>query len=223
MRVLIIEDAADMAEAVRGHLHKAGMTCDVAGDCAAAEDCLAVTRYDALVLDIHLPDRAGTELLRDLRTRGERVPVLMLTALFSVDDRVSALDHGADDYLVKPFDHRELEARLRALIRRDTEQKGGEISLGRLTWHPATLTACLGGGRLDLTRRETVLLGLLIRNAGRTMSKERLYGGLYSFSDTDVGLNAIELYIARLRKKLAGSGVTIETLRGLGYRMQADD
>ena len=222
MRVLIVEDAVDMLEAVRGHLDRAGMTCDIAGDCATAEDYLAVSRYDALVLDIHLPDRAGTELLRDLRARGDRTPVLMLTALFSVDDRVSALDHGADDYLVKPFDHRELEARLRALIRRGAEQKGEEITLGRLAWNPATLTARLGENRLDLTRRETVLLGLLLRNAGRTMSKERLYEGLFSFADADVGLNAIELYIARLRKKLQGSGVGIETLRGLGYRMHAD-
>ncbi|WP_102226561.1 response regulator transcription factor [Acidimangrovimonas sediminis] len=222
MRVLIVEDAADMAEAVRGHLHRAGMTCDVAGTVAAAEDHLAVTTYDALVLDIHLPDRTGTELLRDLRARGLRVPVLMLTALFSVDDRVSALDHGADDYLVKPFDHRELEARLRALIRRNAAQKGEELKLGRLSWNPATLGARVDDERIDLTRRETVLLGLLIRNAGRTMSKERLYEGLFSFSDTDVGLNAIELYIARLRKKLAGSGVAIETRRGLGYRMDTD-
>lgn len=223
MRVLIVEDAADMAEAVRGHLHRAGMACDVAGTCSEAEDCLAVTAYDAVVLDIHLPDRTGTALLREMRARGLRMPVLMLTALFSVDDRVSALDHGADDYLVKPFDHRELEARLRALVRRNAQQKGAEVTLGRLAWNPATLGARVGEARLDLTRRETVLLGLLIRNAGRTMSKERLYEGLYSFSDTDVGLNAIELYVARLRKKLSGSGVAIETLRGLGYRMTADD
>jgi len=222
MRVLIVEDAADMAEAVRAHLGRGGMACDVAASVEEAEDYLAVTRYDALVLDIHLPDRKGTELLRDLRARGLRVPVLMLTALFSVDDRVSALDLGADDYLVKPFDHRELEARLRALIRRNAEQKGEEITLGRLAWNPATLGARVGEARLDLTKRETVLLGLLIRNAGRTMSKERLYEGLYSFSDIDVGLNAIELYIARLRKKLAGSGVGIATLRGQGYRMSED-
>lgn len=222
MRVLIVEDAADMAEAVLGHLHRAGMTCDVAGSVVAAEDHLAVTTYDAIVLDIHLPDGTGTDLLRDLRARGLAVPVLMLTALFSVDDRVSALDHGADDYLVKPFDHRELEARLRALVRRGEGRKESELTLGRLAWNPATLEARVDGDRLDLTRRETVLLGLLIRNAGKTMSKERLYEGLFSFSDTDVGLNAIELYIARLRKKLAGSGIGIGTLRGQGYRMDTD-
>ncbi|MBN2741083.1 MAG: response regulator [Rhodobacteraceae bacterium] len=222
MRVLIVEDAQDMAEAVRTHLHRAGMTCDVANDCARAEDCLAVTRYDAIVLDIHLPDRPGTALLRDLRARGERMPVLMLTALFSVDDRVSALDLGADDYLVKPFDHRELEARLRALIRRGAETKSEELTLGQLAWNPATLSARLDDQPLALTRRETVLLGVLLRNSDRIMSKEKLYEGLFSFADVDVGLNAIELYVARLRKKLAGSGVMIETHRGLGYRMQID-
>ena len=222
MRVLIVEDAQDMAEAVRTHLHRAGMTCDVAADCAAAEDCLAVTGYDAIVLDIHLPDRMGTDLLRDLRARGMAMPVLMLTALFSVDDRVSALDLGADDYLVKPFDHRELEARLRALIRRGAETKCDAITLGRLSWSPATLSARLDDVPLALTRRETVLLGLLLRNRERIMSKENLYEGLFSFADVDVGLNAIELYVARLRKKLAGSGVGIETHRGLGYRMRLD-
>ncbi|WP_417806893.1 response regulator [Thioclava sp.] len=222
MRVLIVEDAQDMAEAVRNHLHRAGMTCDVAPDCASAEDCLAVTRYDAMVLDIHLPDRLGTALLRDLRARGERMPVLMLTALFSVDDRVSALDLGADDYLVKPFDHRELEARLRALIRRGAETKSEDITLGRLSWTPATLSARLDDKPLALTRRETVLLGVLMRNSERIMSKEKLYEGLFSFADVDVGLNAIELYVARLRKKLTESGVVIETHRGLGYRMQLD-
>lgn len=222
MRILIVEDAADMAEAVAIRLRRAGMACDIAESIEAAEDCLAVQRYDALVLDINLPDGQGTELLAALRARGDRVPVLMLTALFSVDDRVSALDLGADDYLVKPFDHRELEARLRALLRREGEHKQTAVRLGRLAYDAASLTVWVDDERIELTRREITLLGLLIRNPGRVMSKERLYEGLFSFADADVGLNAIELYIARLRKKLAGSGVTIETQRGLGYRMIVD-
>ncbi|MFT6538064.1 MAG: two-component system response regulator TctD, partial [Loktanella salsilacus] len=123
MRVLIVEDAADVADAIATRLGKSGMACDVAGSVADAEDFLRVQRYDAMVLDINLPDRHGTDLLKDLRARGDRTPVLMLTALFSVDDRVSALNLGADDYLVKPFDQRELDARLRALMRRDADQK----------------------------------------------------------------------------------------------------
>ncbi|WP_417268724.1 response regulator [Celeribacter sp.] len=222
MRILIVEDAADVAEAIAIRLGKTGMACDLAESCAAAEDFLAVQRYDAIVLDINLPDRNGTELLHDMRQRGDRTPVLMLTALFSVDDRVSALDLGADDYLVKPFDQRELEARLRALVRREAEQKSDVISLGPLTFSPATLSATLGGEPLDITRREATLLELLLRSQGAILNKQRLYDGLFAFEDADVGLNAIELYIARLRKKLAPSTVGIETQRGLGYRIFND-
>lgn len=223
MRILIVEDATDMAEAIAIRLGKAGMACDMAESCEAAEDFLAVQRYDALVLDINLPDRTGTELLADLRARGVRTPVLMLTALFSVDDRVSALNLGADDYLVKPFDYRELEARLRALVRREAEQKTDRLTLGPLKFQPSTMTADLSDTPLDLTRREAALLGLLLRNSGKTLNKERLYDGLFAFENADVGLNAIELYIGRLRKKLAGSGVSIETQRRLGYRIILDE
>lgn len=222
MRVLIVEDAVDMAEAVAIRLGKSGMACDLADSYAAAEDFLAVQSYDAIVLDINLPDRNGTELLQSLRQKNDRTPVLMLTALFSVDDRVSALDLGADDYLVKPFDQRELEARLRALVRRESEQKSDVVTLGPLSFSPATLTAQLNGVPVDLTRREAMLLGLLLRTHGQVLSKQRLYDGLFAFDDVDVGLNAIELYIARLRKKLVGSGVTIETQRGLGYRIDVN-
>lgn len=222
MRVLVVEDAPDMAEAVAIRLGQAGMACDIAESAGAAEDFLAVQRYDVIVLDINLPDRSGTELLAGLRAAGNRVPVLMLTALFSVETRVSALDLGADDYLVKPFDHRELVARVRALHRREAEQKSDAIRFGALSFSPVLLEARVGGEPLELTRRELALLSLLMRNAGHTISKERLYEGLYSFAETDVGLNAIELYIGRLRKKLAGSGVAIETQRGLGYRMVLD-
>lgn len=219
MRVLIVEDATDVAEAISIRLGKSGMACDRAESSAAAEDFLAVQRYDAIVLDINLPDRNGTEMLKDLRMRGDRTPVLMLTALFSVDDRVSALDIGADDYLVKPFDQRELEARLRALMRREADQKSDALTLGPLSFFPAALSASLDGETLDLTRREATLLGLLLRHQGQVINKERLYDGLFAFNDTDVGLNAIELYIARLRKKLAATPVSIETQRGLGYRI----
>ncbi|KAA2316283.1 DNA-binding response regulator [Pseudooceanicola sediminis] len=222
MRVLIVEDATDMAEAVAIRLGKSGMACDLADSVALAEDFLSVQKYDAIVLDINLPDRNGTELLQDLRQKNDRTPVLMLTALFSVDDRVSALDLGADDYLVKPFDQRELEARLRALIRRDADQKSDVIALGPLAFQPAALSATLAGEPLELTRREATLLGLLLRNQKQVLSKKRLYDGLFTFDDADVGLNAIELYIARLRKKLSGSSVSIETQRGLGYRIHGD-
>jgi two-component system response regulator TctD len=219
MRILIIDDATDMAEAIITRLARSGMACDLAGNVGEAEGYLAVQRYDAVVLDINLPDGLGTDLLRNMRNRGDRTPVLMLTALFSVDDRVSALDLGADDYLVKPFDHRELEARLRALLRRENDQKSSVLKVADLSFYPATLSAHHSGNRLELTQREAALLGVLLRHPRQTISKERLYEGIYSFDDVDVGLNAIELYIGRLRRKIAGSGAVIETQRGLGYRI----
>lgn len=223
MRLLLVEDAIDVAEAIVTRLTRAGFACDHATTLADAQAHVDVQTYDVIVLDIDLPDGLGTSLLRTLRARGVRTPVLMLTAAFSVDDRVSALNLGADDYLVKPFDHRELEARLRALHRRDHGDKGAEIALGQLVYDPTAQSVSINGLALPVTRREVTLLGLLIRNRGKVMSKEALFDGLYSFDDADVGLNAIELYIARLRKKLVGSGVQIQTLRGLGYRLDADD
>lgn len=208
-----------MAEAIVTRLARSGMACDLAETVSEAEGFLAVQRYDALVLDINLPDGLGTDLLRDLRNKGDRTPVLMLTALFSVDDRVSALDLGADDYLVKPFDQRELEARLRALLRRETDQKSDVLKIAELSFYPATLSADHTGSALELTRREAALLGVLMRHPRQVLSKERLYEGIYSFDDVDVGLNAIELYIGRIRKKIDGSGAAIETQRGLGYRI----
>ncbi|WP_068108339.1 response regulator transcription factor [Tropicimonas marinistellae] len=222
MRVLLVEDATDLAEAIVARLGQSGVACDAAPSVSEARDFLAVQRYDALVLDINLPDGSGTDLLRELRGRGDGTPVLMLTALMAVDDRVNALDLGADDYLIKPFDQRELEARLRALVRRQAEQKTDLLVLGPLEFSPSQMTATLGGNRLGLTRREAALLGLLMRTPDQVLSKERLYDGLYTFSDADVGLNAIELYIARLRKKLAESPVSIKTLRGVGYRIECD-
>ncbi|PWR01122.1 DNA-binding response regulator [Meridianimarinicoccus roseus] len=222
MRVLMVEDTADLAEGVIARLARAGITCDLADCLEAARDFHAVQRYDAVLLDINLPDGSGRSFLRDIRGAGDRTPVLMLTALVSVDDRVSALDLGADDYLVKPFDQRELEARLRALVRRDADQKGDRIVLGPLAYLPAQQAATLAGDRLELTRREATLLEMLLRHPGQDLSKTRLYDGLFGFDDADVGVNAIELYIARLRKKLAGSGVSIITRRGVGYRIALD-
>ncbi|MBS0126758.1 response regulator transcription factor [Thetidibacter halocola] len=222
MRVLMVEDAADLAETVAARLARAGIVCDLAGSLQAAQDFRAVQKYDALVLDINLPDGSGRSLLRDMRAAGDRTPVLMLTALISVEDRVGALDLGADDYLVKPFDQRELEARLRALVRREAAQKGDRIVLGPLAFSPAERSATLDDRRLDLTPREAALLELLLRHEGQYLNKTRLYDSLYGFDDADVGVNAIELYVARLRKKLADSPVSITTQRGVGYRIALD-
>ncbi|MFD1696195.1 response regulator transcription factor [Roseibium aestuarii] len=222
MRLLLVEDTYDMAEAIMIRLERAGAACDLARTLEQARECVAVQRYDVIVLDINLPDGLGTDLLREMRARGERTPILMLTAEFSVDDRVSSLNWGADDYLVKPFDHRELEARVRALYRREAGEKSEEVALGRLRFNPGARTLRLDDEPLPLTRREISLLEVLVRNRGKVVSKERLFESIFSFEETDVGMNAVELYIARLRKKLGETGVRIATQRGLGYRLDID-
>lgn len=222
MRILMVEDATDLAEGVIAHLDRSGITCDLATTIEDARDCQAVQRYDAILLDINLPDGSGLTLLKDLRAQADRTPVLMLTALSAVDDRVEALDQGADDYLSKPFDQRELEARLRALVRREADRKEEQIKLGPLVYAPKDRSAQIEGRQLELTRREATLLDMLIRHQGQFLSKTRLYDSLYGFDDTDVGVNAIELYIARLRKKFTGTPVTITTQRGVGYRIGLD-
>ncbi|MCE0504808.1 MULTISPECIES: response regulator transcription factor [unclassified Roseivivax] len=221
MRVLMVEDATDLAEGVVARFARVGITCDLAASLEEARDCRAVQGFDAMIVDINLPDGSGIDFLREVRAAGDATPVLMLTALASIDDRVGALDRGADDYLGKPFDQRELEARLRALVRRNAAQpqKGEAITLGPLCYLPAERSATLQGRHLELTRREAALLDVLLRQEGHFLTKQRLYDSLFGFDDTDVGVNAIELYIARLRKKLAGTPVVIETRRGVGYRI----
>lgn len=223
MRLLLVEDTKDVADAVAATFARSGLAVDIAGTMGTAVDFLGVQAYDVIVLDINLPDGQGTDILAAIRGAGKTTPVLMLTAQFSVEDRVDALDKGADDYVVKPFDLRELEARVRALIRRETETRTATVTAARLVFDPAGQTAHVEGRPLDLTRREFSLLHVLLSNRDRVMSKDRIFERMFSFKETDVGLNAIELYVARLRKKLDGSGVAIRTLRGLGYQLVVDD
>ncbi len=222
MRLLLVEDTGDVAEAICLSFERAGIACDVAATLADGQAFLDVQRYDVIVLDINLPDGLGTDILHRLRRARDATPVLMLTAQFTVDDRITALNQGADDYLVKPFDLRELEARVRALVRRDQNQKGAEMVLGRLSFDPAAQVARIDGESVTMTRRELTLLSIFLRNPDAVLSKERLFDGLFSFDDADVGLNAIELYVGRLRRKLVAGGIRIDTLRGLGYRIGID-
>lgn len=223
MRILLVEDTEDVADPVVAAFSRRGHAVDHAPTREAAEDALAVQEYDLVILDLMLPDGSGTEVLRGLRDARRTTPVLVLTARLDVDDRVDALDSGADDYLMKPFDLRELEARARALIRRQGEERRGTIEYGDITLDAAGRTATIGGAPLNLTRREFGLLEILLANRGRVMPKERLFEKLFSFDETDVGINAVELYIARLRRKLTASSVSIRTLRGLGYQLEHDD
>jgi two-component system response regulator TctD len=219
VRLLLVEDTEDVAEAiVRSFTHR-GDAVDWVGTVADAGDALAVNDYEVVILDINLPDGQGTEVLRSLRRQRKATPVLMLTARMTVEDRVEALDIGADDYLVKPFDLRELQARVRALGRRAGPDRSGVIEFGRLALDPAGQVVSCDGASLALTRREFSLLEALMANRTRIMPKERLFDRMFSMDEEEIGLNAIETYVARLRRKLVGSGVGIRTLRGLGYQL----
>ncbi|EAR51302.1 two-component system, regulatory protein [Oceanicola granulosus HTCC2516] len=222
MRILIVEDSEDVAAAITAALGRAGMACDRAAGAREAQDYLAAETYDVVVLDIHLPDGDGRTILSDLRRAGSRTPVLMLTAELEVSSRVNALDAGADDYLVKPFDLRELEARVRVLGRRGDSAGSARISVGDLEFDQAARTVRIAGAAVALTRREVSLLGLLVARRDRIIAKEQILERLFSM-DEDVGLNTVELYVARLRKKLAASSVSIVTHRGLGYQLTAPD
>ena len=219
MRLLLVEDTADVAEAIAASFARRGDAVDSVGTVDDAIGMLDVNDYEVVVLDINLPDGEGTEVLKSLRRQRRPTPVLMLTARLAVEERVAALDIGADDYLTKPFDLRELHARVRALARRSGPDRGGIIEFGRLVVDPAGRVASCEGEPLSLTRREFSLLEALMANRARVMPKERLFDRIFSMDDEEIGLNAIETYVARLRRKLEGSGVAIRTLRGLGYQL----
>jgi DNA-binding response OmpR family regulator len=223
VRVLLVEDTEDVAEAIVASFSRSGHAIDRVTGCGAARDAVAVQDYDLVILDINLPDGSGFDFLRGLRGAKNATPILVVTARREVEDRIGALDIGADDYLMKPFDLRELEARARALIRRGSGERSGVVAYGRLSLDPAGRTATIAGAPLQLTRREFSVLEILMRNRGRVMPKERIFEKLFSFDDQEVGLNAVELYIARLRRKLAGSGLAIRNLRGLGYQIALDE
>jgi two-component system response regulator TctD len=223
VRVLLVEDTEDVADAIATSFARRGDAIDCVDSVEAAQETLAVNDYEVIILDINLPDGLGTDILKGLRRQRKPTPVLMLTARMAVEDRVAALDIGADDYLVKPFDLRELQARVRALGRRAGPDRSGVVEFGRLTLDPAGRVASCDGVPLSLTRREFSLLEALMVNRTRVMPKERLFERIFSMDDEEIGLNAIETYVARLRRKLDGTGVAIRTLRGLGYQLVCVD
>jgi len=226
MKVLLVEDHATLRELVGGHLARCGFAVDAVSHGDEALAAAAATRYDALILDLGLPDIDGLEVLERLRAGlGAQLPALIITARDAVGDRVRGLDAGADDYIVKPFDFVELEARLRAVLRRSGERETVVQSLARLTYDPMSHQAFVNGVDLDLTRREAALLEECMRaGAGRIVVKDRLEERLYSF-ESDVTSNALEAVVSRLRKKLAGahSGVRIDAKRGIGYCLIEED
>ena len=219
MRILLVEDAEDVAESVAISFARRGDAVDRATTRAEAEAFVAAQEYDLAILDVELPDGLGTDILRRLRLARKDTLVVMLTARSEVDERIAALDGGADDYLTKPFDLRELQARIRSLARRSQGSATPAIRFGGLEFDPARQTVTAHGAPIALTRRELALLEIMLAHRGWVVPKDRIFERMFSFAEEEVGVNAVELYMTRLRRKLEGSGVAIKTLRGLGYQL----
>jgi len=191
-------------------------------DGLAAASVLRYQRFDLVVLDIGLPRLDGLRVLSGMRERGDSTPVLMLTARDGIEDRVQALDVGADDYLGKPFDFREFEARCRVLLRRGRGQASDVVQIGRLQFDNAAHRLTVDGEIVDLPNREFRLLEILMGRLGQVVGKDEIGNGLFGFDD-EAGPNAIELYVGRLRRRLANAPVRIVTVRGVGYLLEATE
>lgn len=218
MRILIAEDDNLIADGLSRSLRQAGYAVDWAANGLDAESALMTTAYDLLILDLGLPKLSGLDVLKRLRSRNSPLPVLILTALDGTGDRVKGLDLGADDYMVKPFELAELEARVRALTRRSA----GTVPLiqcGALTYDQVGRVAQINEQHLELSAREIGLLEVLLTRMGRLVSKDQLVDHLCGWGE-EVSHNAIEVYVHRLRKKLEAGGVRILTVRGLGYCLE---
>jgi two-component system response regulator TctD len=219
MRILLAEDHLQLAASLSQALTQSGFAVDSVHDGLTADQLIQTEPFALLVLDIALPRMDGWEVLRRLRARGNRIPVLILTAHGDTQDRVKGLNLGADDYLPKPFELSELEARVRALLRRSQGHESSTVEFGSLNFDTVDRSFTVGGNPLTLTPRERAVLAVLVTRAGRAIDKEALSAQVFSLDDS-ASADAIEIYIHRVRKKLAGSGVAVVTLRGLGYLLE---
>lgn len=222
MRILLVEDDTVLSDALSRALVQSAYAVDVVETGEDADRALAMDIYDLAILDIGLPGLSGLDVLRRLRARRSRVPVLMLTALDTLRDRVRGLDLGADDYLSKPFDLPELEARVRALLRRGSVNATPFLRHGRLSFDTVGRRVFYDKTPIELSARELAVLELLLMREGRVVSKEHMVNHLYGW-DEEVGANAIEVYVHRIRKKLEPLGCEIRTVRGMGYLMERLD
>lgn len=219
MRFLLIEDNAPLAEAVVARLRLDGHVVDHAADLETAKDFVATADYDMILLDIMLPDGDGRSFLAHQSRTKSNTPVIVLTARSEVSDRISLLDLGADDYMVKPIDFAELEARCRAVLRRRGGQTRELQTLGNVGFDSASGSLRIDGQDIQLRTRELRLFEVLFNAPGMIFSKSALVDKLFSY-DEDVSENAIEVYVGRLRKHLVKSNITITTVRGLGYKLE---
>jgi two-component system OmpR family response regulator len=222
MHILVAEDDQVLADALTRALKQAGYTVDQLAIGSEVDAALNTHEFDLLILDLGLPKLGGLEILRRLRARGSHLPVLILTAADSVEQRVQGLDLGADDFMAKPFALQELEARVRALTRRGLGTTGQSVQHGPLRFDASGRVAYLNEQLLELSAREVAVLEALLQRVGRLVSKEQLVQQLCSWGD-EVSHNAIEVYVHRLRKKIEQGPVRIATVRGLGYCLERVD
>lgn len=216
MRMLLVEDNDDLAETIIDRLRAEGHSIDRESNGDQANSLLRHAHFDIVLLDINLPGRSGYDVLRSLRARNDQTPVIILTARSQIDDRVLGLDAGADDYMVKPVDFRELSARCRVLARRRAGSASNVFTAGDLVFDRGAKRATVRGQDADLRAREIQLLEILVDNLGRMLTKEEVADKLYNFDEAP-SLNAVEQIVARLRKRLEGTPLVIKTARGLGY------
>lgn len=216
MRILLVEDNLSLADGLSALLRQAGYAVDVVHDGASAEALASAENFDLVIPDLNLPQMDGLEVLRAMRARRNSAAVVILTARGTPEERVKGLDLGADDYLIKPFDIGEFEARIRSLLRRQAGLRTATINFGELTFDQNSRSFSLGQQMLDLPARERGLLELLITRAGKVVPREAIIQSLTSLDD-DLSANAIEQYVSRLRKRLAPAGLTVKTARGIGY------
>lgn len=217
MRILLVEDTEGLGEAIKEQLTDEGHAVDWVQYISYAESSLRATHYDLVLLDLVLPDGSGIELLINLRKLGNTTPVIILTALDQISDRIKGLNAGADDYLVKPFDLTELSARISAVSRRYAGNPNPMLKLGSLEINLNNHCVSRDGNNINITAREWALLEALIQRPGALLSKSQLEDHLYAYG-TEIESNTIEVYISRLRKKLGKD--QLETVRGMGYRMK---
>lgn len=220
MRILLVEDDELLGDGTRQGLTQFGYTVDWTRDGESAMHAIKSENFDLIVLDLGLPKLSGLELLQKIRKRGEDIPVLILTARDSIEDRIKGLDSGADDYLTKPFDLDELTARIRALLRRSTGRSELELSYRNIIINPAAHSVTIEGKQINIPRREFTLLQKLLENAGQVLSREQLMQTLYGWSE-NVDSNALEVHIHNLRKKLDAD--FIRTIRGVGYMADKEE
>ncbi|WP_105424748.1 response regulator transcription factor [Neorhizobium tomejilense] len=219
MRILLVEDNQALADGLSTILRGSGYAVDAVADGASAEAVAAAEAYDLVILDLNLPEMDGLDVLRAMRARANKAAVMILTARGTPEERVRGLDLGADDYMIKPFDIPEFEARIRVLLRRQAGLRSSIVNYGGITFDLNSRTFSSQGVPLDLPAREVALLELLFLRAGKVVSKDAIMASLTGFDD-DLSANAIEQYVSRLRRRLAPHGLTVKTARGIGYYLE---